>query len=553
MARRNCELFGSLLEYFEEYKFSLSEEDKSTFQNRDAFLQRLETDSSFAEIFDYLKTVSRSVKYFGQCLDNEDDDLYLDGYEIEYNRQASNISRVLNNKTCYELRYLAQIAFGKLSKEELETLQDEVNQMKLDVYQEKLEEEASRLNCHVSEIRPVCPILPLKPGNDMESKFPDLSQNIFINIMKRLEIIDVFRLTLVCKKWREAVYSNPKKFNKAEYAFTTHMITFTDWMDPSINKDRQQIRRKYERFSRRLLKWYCELSQNLETLILDYGMPYCALASLLKIGVTLKHLRIKGYYGDEVELPVADVPLPNLEVFHSVPQLNKSLFRLKKIILTSSNSLKALSTCLETKEIEFIKKNPSAQNIFRNLVALETICYTSEVLELLLEVENLQLRYLGLDYYKEQYYGDMTRPFARSLIDQLLTKLSKLEVLISSCSPGITNKTIELMSKLPLNLQFAVFYEPAPFNEYDVADDEEEVHFEISSLSGFSDALRLRCPDLDLTGIHFLMNCDEEQLRAFQEAGTGFTLATTRNNSYRKYTKYKLCHPKIKEMLDLSF
>eukprot|EP00210_Caulerpa_lentillifera_P007621 g7279.t1 len=516
------DLFGSLWEYFLRFKFFLPKNDKCAFQTRDAFLQRLETDSTFAKIFDYSKTVNPDDKYFAYCLSNED--------------YASDLQ---NHKWKYK-EYLAQIAFEKLSKEELDTLQDELNQMKLNAYQEALEEEASRLNCHVSEVRPVSPVLPLKPGNDMESKFPNLPQNIFINIMKRLEIVDVFRLTLVCKKWREAVYSNPKEFNKAEYAFTTHMITFTDWMDPSINKDRNQILREYEKFGPPLINWYCELSQNLETLILNHGMPYHRLAHLLKTGVTIKHLRIEGYYGHEVELPVADVPLPNLEVFRSIPQLNASLLRLKQIILTSSNSLKAVSTRLETKEIEFIKKNPSAQNIFRNLVALETKCYTREVLELLLEAENLQLRYLGLNYYKEQYYGDMTRPFARSLIDQLLPKLSKLEVLISSCSPGITNKTIKLISKLPMNLQFAVFYEPAPFNEYEVADDEEEIHFEIKTLNDFSDALSSRCPNLDLSGIHFLMDCDEEQLRAFQEVSTCFTLATTRNNNYRKYTKFTL-------------
>eukprot|EP00210_Caulerpa_lentillifera_P008142 g7776.t1 len=426
--------------------------------------------------------------------------------------------------------------------------------MKLNVYQDTLEKEASRLNCHVSEIRPVCPVLPLKPGNDVESKFPDLPQNIFIDIMKRLEIVDVFRLTLVCKKWRDAVHSNPKQLNKAEYAFTTHMITFTGWMDPSNNKDWKLIGGEYAKFGLPLINWYCKKSQNLETLILDLNTPYHRLARLLKTGVTIKHLRIQGYYAQEVQLPVVDVLLPNLEVFRSIQENNNCLFRVKRTILTSSNSLKVLSTPLENEEIELIKKNPSAQNIFRNLIALETTLYTSKLLELMLELGNLQLRYLQLDYYQEQYDGAMTRPYARSLIEQVLPRLSELEILSFNYSPGITNKTIELISKQPLNLQYAVLCEPGPLYCYEEdVEDDEEVHFDLKTLDNFSDALRSRCPNLDLTKVHFLMYCDEEQLRAFQEASTGFTLVTISDDDYRKYTKYKLCYSKIKEMLGLNF
>jgi len=61
----------------------------------------------------------------------------------------------------------------------------------------------------------------------------DLPDAIFLNIVSRLDTLDVFRITLVCKRWKEVMCNNPRDLKRAEHAKTTHLLTFTDWMDPS--------------------------------------------------------------------------------------------------------------------------------------------------------------------------------------------------------------------------------------------------------------------------------------------------------------------------------
>jgi len=78
----------------------------------------------------------------------------------------------------------------------------------------------------------LCPVLPFNSNGHEESKLTDLPTTIFLKIMNRLETLDIFRVTLVCKKWKNEIYHNSRDIKRAEHAMTTHLITFTDWMDP---------------------------------------------------------------------------------------------------------------------------------------------------------------------------------------------------------------------------------------------------------------------------------------------------------------------------------
>jgi len=64
----------------------------------------------------------------------------------------------------------------------------------------------------------------------MMSSLPD---DVVTNIMARLETIEVFQLTQVSKKLREIVCRNAHVLTRAEHALTTHLLAFTNWMDPS--------------------------------------------------------------------------------------------------------------------------------------------------------------------------------------------------------------------------------------------------------------------------------------------------------------------------------
>lgn len=90
-----------------------------------------------------------------------------------------------------------------------------------------------RLGCTIEEVRPLSPVLPLPPDYGMESKLLALEDEILLKVMKHLDVVDIFRFTQVCKRWRGLVYNYPEELTRAEHAITTHLITFTDWMDPN--------------------------------------------------------------------------------------------------------------------------------------------------------------------------------------------------------------------------------------------------------------------------------------------------------------------------------
>lgn len=79
---------------------------------------------------------------------------------------------------------------------------------------------------------PLCLVLPLAFDGNEESKLADLPDGLFLKIVDRLDTLDVFRVTLVCKKWKNVIYNNPRNLRRAEHAKTTHLITFRDWVDP---------------------------------------------------------------------------------------------------------------------------------------------------------------------------------------------------------------------------------------------------------------------------------------------------------------------------------
>lgn len=89
------------------------------------------------------------------------------------------------------------------------------------------------MNCDISKVRPTPLVLPWKTDSDEESPLVKLPDDVFGRIISQLDTIDVFRMTLVCRSWKSLIHNNTKHLKRAEHAVTTHMITFTDWMDPA--------------------------------------------------------------------------------------------------------------------------------------------------------------------------------------------------------------------------------------------------------------------------------------------------------------------------------
>eukprot|EP00210_Caulerpa_lentillifera_P007610 g7268.t1 len=399
---------------------------------------------------------------------------------------------------------------------------------------------------------PVSPILPLRLEDNVESKFADLPQDVIINIMNRLETVEIYHFTLVCKNWRAVVYNNPQELRRAEHTIEKHLITYTRWMDRQAPTSLLRDDHRYPEFCWYLFKWYCNLSQNLETLILSDDLPSCRPEELLQLCPRLKSLEI----GHRLSLSrstdqnlINSFNFSNLEFFCHEWDILFNKTELNEKVLVSSDRLRAFKGILCMDNIHFITLEKPLESVFGRLIALDLCFIEVEVLEMLLEVESWQLRYFRIHDGKQMSYSKSTRLRARMAFEKLLLKLNQLEILIS-CQRLITNRSIELMIELNLNLRFAVF-----FLTGSVLTNNNKEPIDLGTLIAFRDALLFRCPDLDLSEIRFVMNYDDKRHLNLVEADTGFTFITLNTLSYSFCNRcnYSLRHPKIKQYLGLDF
>lgn len=89
------------------------------------------------------------------------------------------------------------------------------------------------MNCALSEVKHKCLVLPLDLGYDPRSILAALPEEVFLKTMRYLETLDLFHMTLVCKRWKSLVYNNRTEMKRVEHSLSLHLITFTDWMVPA--------------------------------------------------------------------------------------------------------------------------------------------------------------------------------------------------------------------------------------------------------------------------------------------------------------------------------
>lgn len=80
---------------------------------------------------------------------------------------------------------------------------------------------------------PTSLVLPSEAEHDEESMLARLPDQLFGRVFSFLETLDIFRMTLVCKKWNRLIDDNVAELKRAEHSITTHLIRFTEWMDPA--------------------------------------------------------------------------------------------------------------------------------------------------------------------------------------------------------------------------------------------------------------------------------------------------------------------------------
>lgn len=82
----------------------------------------------------------------------------------------------------------------------------------------------------------------LEPGYDPKFTLAALPDEILAKTMRYLDSLDVFKMTLVCKRWKDLVYNYGAELKRAEHAMTAHMVNFTYWMDPPSMLKKNTIR-----------------------------------------------------------------------------------------------------------------------------------------------------------------------------------------------------------------------------------------------------------------------------------------------------------------------
>lgn len=153
--------------------------------------------------------------------------------------------------------------------------------------QELLEIESERLGCSISEVMPFHQPPESKQDTQITSStFADLPFEMFCKITENLELIDLYQMRCVCKKWSYLAVENLKEVQKVECSFPTHLLRFRKWiMACSFSPVAS-----YQISSIKLTKWAVHNSVNLQILVIDSIVKWKDFVVLLDCCPVLKHL-----------------------------------------------------------------------------------------------------------------------------------------------------------------------------------------------------------------------------------------------------------------------
>jgi len=256
------------------------------------------------------------------------------------------------------------------------------------------------------------------------------------------------------------------------------------------------------------------------------------------------------------------VELRQLEVFmhHPLPDYEGSVKpcrQLQSDILVSSSSLRVFKGALDSEDLYAIDSRKPINNIFSKLTALDLDNFKASGIEVLAQLDNLQLKYLRLGYlfYDSEKDWINEKERSRNALHQLLPKLDRLKILITSLNVGITNDTFQLLIDLELSLSVAVLYDP--YVSASIVGEMRNPAIVIDPLQpdlliAFQEMLLSRNPDIDLSRIHFL-SVDLETLTHLGAIGTGFTFMDSFEYSFGERSKIDLNGTQIKHSLGIDF
>jgi len=225
-------------------------------------------------------------------------------------------------------------------------------------------------------------------------------------------------------------------------------------------------------------------------------------------------------------------------------------------ILLSCESLLYFGAPLISFQISPINIQYRLKLAFGNLIALDLVQYTFDVLEILADVDDLHLRYLGLgDVLPFDVFasGVVETTRLRGLLEKILPKLKMLEILKVNGDPGIGNSTIKLLTKLKLNLKFAVFIESLAYKRIGgINNPIERDYWDAQVLEEFGQMLLSNDPGLDLSEFYFTV-MEEEIPQDLREMNLGFTFISLEDHYEWEGCDVGLNFQSIRRLLGIDF
>lgn len=247
----------------------------------------------------------------------------------------------------------------------------------------------------------------------------------------------------------------------------------------------------------------------------------------------------------------AEIRAPNLEFFYSNQSYGNHTSAINTEILISFESLLYFGAQFEFSQIPDLDTRIRMHRAFENLIALDLVRYNVNVLEILANIDDLKLKYfrVGERQFLDNAHKDLLEE-ARSmdLLDKIVGKLKKLEILIARAQPGIRNDTIKVLTQAKSSLQVGSFHEYDKMYEIRSM----TIEWDPDVLVKFGEMLLSKDPQLDLTQFCFVV-MNEDRLQELKELNIGFMFWCPKNWWRSLDYDIGLNDPGIKRRLGINF
>jgi len=162
-----------------------------------------------------------------------------------------------------------------------------------------IEAEAERLQCNPFHVLPFT--APEISSSNSPSYFATLTEDIFVQILDRVEVYDISICSCVCKNWRMMGLRYLKDIKTLEHSVGTHLTRRRGWL--GIDGDFNGHRALYDwrLIGQKLTRWTLQMSSSIESLKLTFPIQKRSLILFVNSCPNLKHLLFT--VTDEFETP----------------------------------------------------------------------------------------------------------------------------------------------------------------------------------------------------------------------------------------------------------